>query len=159
MASWPCNYFNTHCTRSTLLIFICPTHCLSGNYILWAAWKTKNLLCSYFSFPVLHNYFSILTSGGILMAPICCPPNVHTCSGSVLTHTSVCQLLKEKECKQESREQRRWWTVERGGILILLWGIVAHKVNSVLPYFSPYVHCWTHVHSTAHSVSGCPDQL
>lgn len=46
-----------------------------------------------------------------------------------------------------------------GGMLILLWGIVAHEVDGVLPYFSPHVHSWTHVHSTAHSVGGCPDQL
>lgn len=62
-------------------------------------------------------------------------------------------------CKQESKEQRCLRTVEHGGMLILLWGIVAHKVDGVLPYISPHVHLWAHVHSTAHSGSGCPDQL
>ena len=45
------------------------------------------------------------------------------------------------------------------GILIVLGGVVAHKVNSVLPDISPYAHPWTQVHSTAHPTSGCPHQL
>lgn len=70
-------------------------------------------------------------------------------------HCSVCQ----EECKQERKEQRCGWPAKHGGMLILLRGIVAHKVDGVLPYVSPHVHSWTHVHGTAHSVGGCPDQL
>lgn len=42
---------------------------------------------------------------------------------------------------------------------VTFWGIVAHKINSILPDFSPYVHLWTHVNRTAHATRGCPDQL
>lgn len=42
---------------------------------------------------------------------------------------------------------------------VAFWGIVAHKINSILPDFSPHVHLWTHVYGTAHTASGCPDQL
>lgn len=61
-------------------------------------------------------------------------------------------------CK-ESREQRCERTGKHGGMLILLWGIVADEVNGILPHFPPHVHLRTHVHGAAHSVRGRPDQL
>lgn len=62
-----------------------------------------------------------------------------------------------KKCKQESEEPRCGRTAKHGGALILLWGIVAHEVNGVLPDFSPHVHSRTRVHGAAHPVGGCPD--
>lgn len=75
------------------------------------------------------------------------------------TQCSVCQHRREGECEQESRQQRCAWTGKHGGMLILLWGIVADEVNGILPYFPPHVHPRTHVHGTAHSARGRPDQL
>lgn len=40
---------------------------------------------------------------------------------------------------------------------VTFWGIVAHKINSILPDFSPHVHLRTHMNSTAHATCGCPD--
>lgn len=86
---------------------------------------------------------------------------LHIYSTEILgTYTGAFAGILRKKNANKSQESRG--VDEQGnirGMLILLWGIVAHEVNGILPYFSPHVHPWTHVHSTAHSVSGCPDQL
>lgn len=41
----------------------------------------------------------------------------------------------------------------------LLWRVVAHEVDGVLPYLPPHIHAWTHVDSTTHAVTGGPDDL
>lgn len=47
----------------------------------------------------------------------------------------------------------------RAGEWDLLWWVVAHEVDSILPRLAPHVHAWTHMDRAAHAVGGGPDDL
>lgn len=122
-----------------------------------SAKQTPTLLL--FSFPVLHNYYFYpdiwRNVNGNNMS--------YECFGQLVFLIYSTTILTTQNAAFVSPVRRRYvnksMETRSVKILILLWGIVAHKVNRILPYFSPHVHPWAHVHSAAHSVSSCPHQL
>lgn len=40
-----------------------------------------------------------------------------------------------------------------------LWGVVAHKINSLCPDLAPHVHVVTHIDRTANTTTSCPNKL
>lgn len=57
-----------------------------------------------------------------------------------------------------SGQTKRQWK-ELAGAHDLLWRVVAHEVDGVVPRLPPHVHAWTHMDSATHAIGGGPDDL